>query len=600
MKHVYLFQPQYTIVFNSKLSNWIPYSVGVLWNYVSQYKEITTNFVLKDLFFKRNPISEILDRLENPKVCGFSCYIWNIKYCLKAAEEIKKKWPDCFIIFGGPEMSKRYLQHDYIDSIILGEGEEAFANILKKLIANEEVERLVPKQRLIDLSHDGPYSAGIFDKLLEENPDVIWNVTIETNRGCPYSCSFCDWGSLTYSKVKKFGLESIKKELDWIRNKPIGYLMVADANFGIFKERDLELAKLLKDAADDSSVDVINVQGAKNSTELAFEIEQILGDKAIGVTIALQSMNPATLDAIHRKNLPINDVQELIRLSEKYNVPSYSELLLGLPEETKESWCKGLCDLLELGQHNALEIWFTQLLENSELSQPESREKYQIKSGIYVNYFNFKEYKKNNHDGILEEIELVNGTSTMTTEEMAEAYAYGWLIIQWHIIGYTQIISKYLRFSKNISYREFYDHTLIKMQSHPIFSKQYNSIKDNAYSYLSTGVFIDEELNAGHALHTATREWMYANKEEAFKFIYEVGNDFAEIPKWVFTLQKSFLNDETFSYPIIIDGDYNLLLQVEEQVTYSIAPKNTIITEGARGRRSGTLKNIISIVDNYN
>lgn len=598
MKQVYLFQPQYSIIFNGKVSNWIPYSVGVLWNYAAHNKDIIDNFELKDLFFKRNPIPEVLEKLDNPTICGFSCYIWNIQYCLKAAEEIKKKWPNCIILFGGPEMSTRYLKYEFIDCIILGEGEEAFTSVLRHIIDNKEIQRVVPKQRLQDLSHSGPYSAGVFDRLLKENPDVVWNLTIETNRGCPYSCSFCDWGSLTYSKVKKFALESIEQELNWIKGKPVGYLMVADANFGIFKERDLELAKLIKDAADNSTVDVVNVQGAKNSTELAFEIEQILGDKAIGVTIALQSMNPATLDAIHRKNLKTNDVSELIRLSEKYNVPSYSELILGLPLETRESWCNGLCDLLELGQHNALEIWFTQLLENSELSQPASREKYGIVSGTYVNYFNFDEYKKYNFDGIDEQIELIIGTDTMTTKEMVDSYLYGWLIIQWHIAGYSQIISKYLRYKHDVLYKTFYDFLLKNILEDKDMSQKYHILYNTTYTYLTTGIIDKNASTGGHALHTSTKEWMRENRELMFTFIYNVASKINIIPSWVLKLQRAFLYDPNVTYPIIIDGNYDILSQTARTVKYSVQPKELIITSGARGRRTGMAKNIISIVDN--
>ena len=175
MKNVYLFQPQYTIFFNGRLSNWIPYSVGVIWNYASNFKVVTDNFILKDLFFKRNPIPELLNKIEDPTICGFSCYIWNIEYCLVAAEEIKRKWPDCIILFGGPQISERYLSYSFIDCIILGEGEEAFVKILTDIHNGNKLDQIVPKNRLQDLSHSGPYASGVFDRLLEENPDITWN-----------------------------------------------------------------------------------------------------------------------------------------------------------------------------------------------------------------------------------------------------------------------------------------------------------------------------------------------------------------------------------------------------------------------------------------
>jgi radical SAM superfamily enzyme YgiQ (UPF0313 family) len=67
---------------------------------------------------------------------------------------------------------------------------------------------------------------------------VEWNGTLETNRGCPFQCTFCDWGSLTYSKVKHFGLERVFDELEWMAQHRVGFISITDANFGMFPERD--------------------------------------------------------------------------------------------------------------------------------------------------------------------------------------------------------------------------------------------------------------------------------------------------------------------------------------------------------------------------
>ena len=77
-----------------------------------------------------------------------------------------------------------------------------------------------PSQRIMDLSEvPSPYIMGLFDHLDEMYPGKIWNAVIETNRGCPFMCTFCDWGGTTFSKVKKFGLNALKKNLDWMGQK---------------------------------------------------------------------------------------------------------------------------------------------------------------------------------------------------------------------------------------------------------------------------------------------------------------------------------------------------------------------------------------------
>ena len=69
-----------------------------------------------------------------------------------------------------------------------------------------------------------------------------------------------------------------------------------------------------------------------------------------------------------------------------------------------------------------------------------------------VSFGNDKDY-----DGVVEIIELISETNTMSNDELIEAYMYGWLIVQFHIAGYTQVIAKYFYNKLGISYRRFYD-----------------------------------------------------------------------------------------------------------------------------------------------
>ena len=110
----------------------------------------------------------------------------------------------------------------------LNEGELAFEKLVKNFDNLPAVDGIIyndngrtvtnkPSARINDLTIlPSPYLDGTFDDLVEKHPEVEWNCTIETNRGCPYKCSFCDWGSLTYSKVKKFELERIFDEFEWV------------------------------------------------------------------------------------------------------------------------------------------------------------------------------------------------------------------------------------------------------------------------------------------------------------------------------------------------------------------------------------------------
>ena len=51
--------------------------------------------------------------------------------------------------------------------------------------------KCLPKMRDITVL-PSPYLEGTFDRLMKENPNERWLASWETNRGCPFSCTYCD------------------------------------------------------------------------------------------------------------------------------------------------------------------------------------------------------------------------------------------------------------------------------------------------------------------------------------------------------------------------------------------------------------------------
>ena len=84
------------------------------------------------------------------------------------------------------------------------EGEETFTQILEQIQQGDTPLSVYQGARLNDLEIPSPMLSGVFDDIIKNNPDYVFNITLETNRGCPFQCTFCDWGSLTYAKIRKF------------------------------------------------------------------------------------------------------------------------------------------------------------------------------------------------------------------------------------------------------------------------------------------------------------------------------------------------------------------------------------------------------------
>ena len=592
MRNLYLFQPQYAVEFRKEINHWLPYSAGCLWSYASQFADIRENWHLAGLAFRRDDIQDVIDGMQDPDVCGFSCYLWNERYCLELARRIKQQWPGVLIVFGGAQASGRMLEHDFIDVIIMREGEEAFVQVLRQRQQGEKSAQLMATDRLRNLDIPSPYLTGVFDGIIRDNPQAVWAMTLETNRGCPYACTFCDWGGVTYSKIKKFGLERVAAEMTWAAHNQVAYIFCADANFGIFRERDLEIARIMRTAAEGSRIEAINLQYAKNSTEVVFEIAREIGTYGRGVTVSVQSMHDATLSAIRRDNLDINDIGYLMDLSARTGVGTYTEMILGLPGETWNSWCHGMCQLLELGQHNSIDVWFLQLLENSAIATATSRQQWRFDTVMAQDYLALEQ----SQDPVPEYAEIVRGTSTLTRQELIDCYMYAWMIVQMHVTGYTQIVARYGRELAGIGYRSFYDAVWQQLPLDPVLGQHFHDVRHLVSEYLDRGRLRDGV--GGHTLHTRSYRFMYDHRRYLAGVSLQIMSEMTWVAPGLENLQQAFVVDISNQQDAVLDLDFDIIEGVWRRSRYEITTKHRDTTQDFYTvRRKGSLKNDITIYE---
>ena len=118
-KRVYL--AQFSIIVEEQFVL-LPYSAATVWAYAQSFREIQENYKLaSDFLFIKRPIAEIMEKIENPDVFGFSTYVWNSNYTDTLARRIKEKYPDCLIVYGGPQIPDKdeqlFFKKPWIDNI---------------------------------------------------------------------------------------------------------------------------------------------------------------------------------------------------------------------------------------------------------------------------------------------------------------------------------------------------------------------------------------------------------------------------------------------------------------------------------------------------
>jgi len=552
---IHLFQPQYSVKFGNKYQFWLPYSVSCLWAYAQQFDDVVQNWRLVKLHYKRQPLAEVLQELKAPNLCAFSIYVWNEQYCLELAKCIKQAWPNCVIVFGGPQTGIRHTEYDYIDVIVNNEGEQAFVDILRKIASGQPLEKLVKGPRIKDLDYPSPYVLGLFDDIVKNRDShEYFDATLETNRGCPYACTYCDWGTLTASKLYNFDLSRIEQELDWlVQNNCVTTVFIADGNFGILKERDLQIAEMMNRKFANSAVEYVAINFPKNSGEHVFKILKAFGKLARGLTLATQTLNPDTLKVIKRDNMEINDLERMLSLSNKYKLPTYTDLILGLPLETRQSWEQGLCQLLESGQHDFINISLLQILENTEINRTQMF-LYKIKTR---RMYNHQSYTGADNSGIVEFGDIVVSTSTMTTEDMVQSYLFCWLIQNFHCQGYSQLISRFCRNVLNISYFEFYSRLKYLLQtSNTAPAQEYQAVEKEIVQLLTQG-----HLNNNMGLefwYTKSFEILHGVKDQCVELALDCAEYFGQIPDSIKLLQQMFLFDSNQEINRQVKSEYDI------------------------------------------
>lgn len=457
--------------------NYLPLSVGMLQAYAQSHVSHPERYEFLLPVYTRVPIEQAVQQILEAAVVFFSIYVWNVRISLEVASALKRRRPDVLVVFGGPHVPARpaqdeqFLQaHPVVDLACHGEGEQVAVAILEHLQTRDwegvpsisflrggrEFVRTPSVPRVGELAAvPSPYLEGVFAPLMAASPGEHWIGLWETNRGCPFSCTFCDWGSATQSKVYTFDLERLYREVEWFAHHRVEYIFCCDANFGMLP-RDVEIAAYVAETKKRLGYPhAMSVQNTKNATERAYQVQKILSDAKLnkGVDIALQSLDPVTLKSIKRGNISTGTYQELQRRFTRENVETYTDLILGLPGESYESFVSGVSTIIENGQHNRIQFNNLSILPNAEMGDPEYQKRYGMVT-VETKVVNIHGSLTASSDDISETQLLVIATETMPREDWVRTRVFAWMAALLHFDKLLQIPFVVLHELCAVTYRE--------------------------------------------------------------------------------------------------------------------------------------------------
>lgn len=442
-----------------RASEILPNAVGCVGTYARRIIGDSVDvriFKLPDLFWEAV-------KTQPPNVVGMSNYVWNCDLSSRFAAAVKARYPATITVAGGPnyplaeDRQIAFLRaHPEFDFYVINEGEIPFAHLLDLLRRNHfripgridiagvhyldrhsgEAVLPPPAERIRDLSEvPSPYLAGWLDEFFDDGFQPI----IQTTRGCPYSCTFCVEGNRFYNKLSRREADRVAEELDYIgrhmgrvmANGGRSDLFIADSNFGILKG-DLETAEAIRKCKKKYAwPQFVSVATAKNHKERVLEAAAIL-EGSLRISGSVQSLDETVLANIKRRNVDTESILQLATAGSSLNAKTYSEIIIGLPGETRETFEETVRTLINMGFTQVC-IYTLILLSGSEMHDRRTRAehgfvtRYRIIPGCF-GYFNFNEL-----DICATEIEeVVVATNTLSFQDYLECRRLSFFVELFH------------------------------------------------------------------------------------------------------------------------------------------------------------------------
>ena len=570
---------------------------------------------------------------EIPDIIGFSNYKWNSELSLSLARRIKEIKPTILTIMGGPNypVTKKEQEiflrsHPEIDFYIIGEGEVAFANLVAFLINNDlqkdnlhddlpSVHFLTSDdqscisqsiERIKDLSEiPSPY----LERKLDEFFDGKLQPTIQTTRGCPFSCTFCVEGLSYYSKVYRNGSEKTKLELEYIAKKMYDVrkkggrndLWLVDSNFGMYSQ-DIDTCKIIANCQEKYHwPDYIQCDTGKNNKARVLDAAKLVKG-AIRLSGSVQTLDPDVLKNIKRSNISADDLMSLAMDAAEIQADSRSEIILGMPGESLETHFKTNKIVIEAG-FNKVDNYQLMMLPGTEVNTPETIKKFGLEMRYRILPRCFGYYEILGKTIYAAEIEQIcTSSNTLSFDDYLKCRKLHFIIQIFYNDGFFSTLLKFIK-SLNLSVFDWIENIFEQQLSgnvKELFDSFLNETKNELYvdrkklyelsqrkeiidSYIKGDfgynlLFVYKAL----ALSNFIDDLMNLAKESALKLLINNGFDDVE--------NKSFL-DDVLNYDRCVNSNIFTNIEVIPSISISFNLKQFNVDKNIQSIHNYKLKN---------
>lgn len=301
-----------------------------------------------------------------PDVMAFSVLGWNYRMFGTLAETFKHINPSGWVIFGGNHVANQaervMREYPMVDVVVNCEGEFVFRDLLLEYLQGrsrhdlsaiggisylDEARSLVTTVEPPRIHELSEVPSPILSKampLLDAAGDFRYDVGLmETNRGCPYSCAFCYWGGAVGQKLRVFPRERLREELEMLAFYKAPGIALCDSNFGMLKSDLAFVEDLIHTREKYGYPRTLITSWAKNKSTNFYNIVKTLKESGMhsSFTLALQTLNDMALTLMKRRNMRVNEWEELVTWLDEQGLECYAEMIWGAPGDTFALFLEG-------------------------------------------------------------------------------------------------------------------------------------------------------------------------------------------------------------------------------------------------------------------
>jgi tRNA A37 methylthiotransferase MiaB len=345
-------------------------------------------------------------RREKPDLLCTGHYIWNDTFLKDQLKRVKDQLPsNCKIVLGGPSIDAHnnpnfFIENYYASYAVYGPGEHAFADLVNHIVSDKKLiafnvsnlswydatkkQQVVSNYKYVAQSKISPFlhNKEYFRKIVtsEQKKGITVVIPYELTRGCPYSCTFCDWNSGFGNKVTR-RKNTYEQEIDLFQELGIQDFFLSDANFGQYDEDIAIVEYMAKKNATENTCFKIDGNFSKLRKDNNLKIYHLLAKgnllyKHWGFTFSLQDINKKVLKNIDRPDVGWRTHKKMLNeLRKSYpDIQSKLQIIIGLPGQNVKTLHESLGKITKL--RNARILFFiSELLPASPASYDKEYQK---------------------------------------------------------------------------------------------------------------------------------------------------------------------------------------------------------------------------------